>query len=396
MPTDGAPEAEVVALTRELIAVPSENPPGDERAVAALCAERLRALGAEDVRIAGGSPERPNVLAHLPGRRPGPTLLLCGHVDTKPPGELADWTSDPFAAEVRDGRLYGLGACDMKGGVAAILVAAAALLEGDGIDRGAVAIALTADEEGGSTLGASWLARNGLLAADAAIIPEAAGIDRDWEMLAIGCRGGALFRVDVTGTTGHTALADRDGGTTATLAAARLIDRLDRGLRRLPGAAVNIGATISGGVNYGVRAATASFRCDVRFPDELTVADIDAVIGDTLARFGDEHPGVTTNVRDDEIEGAPYAATAVAPDSAVARACREAAADVLGTAPPDAIFPAATDSLFVQGIAGIPTMPAFGPGRLREAHRPDEYVSLSSLELAPQLLEQAARRFLAS
>lgn len=392
-----APDPEMLELTAGLIAAPSINPPGDERAAVAVASEYLRARGIEDLEVAGALPERPNLLARLPGREPGPRLLLCGHLDTKPVGDRGEWSSDPFEASIRDGRLYGLGACDMKGGVAAIIAAAGRIAAAGGPERGELTLALTCDEEGGSSYGAYWLANEGLLEADAAIIPEAAGIDRDWELLALGCRGGVLFRIDLTGATGHTALADRDGGTSATLAAGRLVDRLDREFRKLPGLAVNIGATLEGGTAYGVVAGTASIRCDVRLPEETTPEQAYALVDEVIAELVRESPEVTARVSDDEIEGAPYRVTSVAADSAVAVACREAMAEVLGPGAADeGLFPAATDSLFIQGIAGIPTMPAFGPGRLREAHRPDEYVSVASLTAAPLLLEAAARNFLGS
>src|SRR5262249_30127158 len=131
---------ELVAFARELVATPSPNPPGDERAVAALVTAKLRELGVRDVETAGASEERPNLLARVGGG--GRTLVLCGHLDTKPPGDLGQWRGDPYSAALVDGELYGVGSGDMKGAVAAMVFAAAAVAESAVV--GTLSLVLTA------------------------------------------------------------------------------------------------------------------------------------------------------------------------------------------------------------------------------------------------------------
>src|SRR6185503_4549857 len=87
---------ELIEFARELVATPSPNPPGDERAVAALVEGKLRELGVTRVETAGEREERPNLLARTGGQ--GRTLILGGHLDTKPPGDLAEWERDPYGA----------------------------------------------------------------------------------------------------------------------------------------------------------------------------------------------------------------------------------------------------------------------------------------------------------
>ena len=115
---------ELLAFAAELVATPSPNPPGDESLVAELVARRLEALGASEVTILAPAEKRHNVLATFAGDGDGPVLLLNGHLDTKPPGDLAAWHTPPFEPTVRDGMLIGSGACDMKAAVAAITYAA--------------------------------------------------------------------------------------------------------------------------------------------------------------------------------------------------------------------------------------------------------------------------------
>ena len=123
-------DAELLEFTQALIATPSVNPPGDERAAAALVRERLADLGIADVEELSAEEGRPNVLARVPGTGEGRTLMLCGHLDTKPPGDLDAWRTDPWDPVIADGELYGLGSGDMKAAVAAMVYAAGALAVG--------------------------------------------------------------------------------------------------------------------------------------------------------------------------------------------------------------------------------------------------------------------------
>src|SRR5438093_10043748 len=93
---------ELIDFACALVATPSPNPPGDERAVAALVVDKLRELGIEHTEIVGATDERPNLIAHV-GPAGGRTLILCGHLDTKPAGDLEQWRRDPYDATIDDG-----------------------------------------------------------------------------------------------------------------------------------------------------------------------------------------------------------------------------------------------------------------------------------------------------
>src|SRR2546430_13006348 len=116
---------ELIDFACALVATPSPNPPGDERAVAALVVDKLRALGIGRIDTVGANEARPNVIARV-GSTARPALVLCGHLDTKPPGDLSQWRLDPYGASIEEGELYGLGSGDMKGAVAAMVFAAGA------------------------------------------------------------------------------------------------------------------------------------------------------------------------------------------------------------------------------------------------------------------------------
>ncbi len=106
-------DEEIIHLTRELVRTPSVNPPADTRQCADLILNAFRREQIES-EIIEGKTGACNVVARLPGKGRGKTLLLNGHMDVVPPGE--DWTVDPFGAEIRDNRIYGRGSSDMKSG----------------------------------------------------------------------------------------------------------------------------------------------------------------------------------------------------------------------------------------------------------------------------------------
>jgi acetylornithine deacetylase len=366
---------------------------GARGAVAALVEAKLRELGVTGVETAGASEERPNLLAHAGGGA-GRTLILCGHLDTKPPGDLSEWERDPYGAEVEDGELHGVGSGDMKGAVAAMVFALAALEERRLAD-GRVTLVLTADEEAGSRLGSRWLAEGGRLAADAALLGEPCGIVREWEAIDTVSRGAALFKVRVRGTQMHSSISDRLPSVNATVQMARLIDRMDRELlgrlRRPPGAepTVNVGVTARAGVFYGVYPGEAEFACDIRTLPGMTreelVADVESLLRDAAA----DDPDLDAEL-DFELW---HPATEIDPAHPLVSALREASGIVLGEERPAGVFPGGTDAPHFQLTAGIPTVAAFGPGFLPRAHAPNESAPIEGILQAAELYALAASRY---
>jgi acetylornithine deacetylase/succinyl-diaminopimelate desuccinylase-like protein len=146
---------EVTELLQELIRVNTTNPPGNETAAAELLREYLEESGAQ-VELYARVPERANLVARIPGRGDGPTLLFLSHTDVVL-ADAAEWTADPFGGELRDGSVWGRGALDMKGQVAASAVALASLAREGFEPAGDLIFAATADEEVGDGFGAQWL-----------------------------------------------------------------------------------------------------------------------------------------------------------------------------------------------------------------------------------------------
>ncbi len=388
-----------IALARRLIAIPSPNPPGNERAVADFVAEQLSELGITDVAEHGTDPSRPNLVVRVEGVGEGPTLLLSGHLDTKPAGDMNAWETDPWDPVIRDGVLIGLGSGDMKVAVAAIMFAAAAL-RNHGAFNGELQLVFTADEEAGSIVGSKWMAEAGLLQADVAVIGEPSGITREWEAIHLVSRGAALFKIKILGTQMHSSVSDRLPAINATVEMARLIDRMDREFRdRVTfephplcplGPTVNVGVMAEAGVFYGVYPGNAEFACDIRtlpgMSQEQLEADIRGFLDDAMRDDSDLRAEL-----DFEIWVPP---TEIAPDNPAVRALQAAAADILDEPPRLDAFPGATDAPHFQLTAGIPTVAAFGPGLLPRAHSPNEHLAVDSIGQASKIYALAAWRYL--
>ena len=197
-----------MALTQALVRIPTVNPPGDAYGPCAeLVGERLRRRGFEVGYLrAEGTPgdtarnPRINVVARWESGLPGPCVHFNGHIDVVPAGQ--GWTMDPWRGDVRDGRVYGRGTCDMKGGLAAAIVAVETLIESGIRLPGALEISGTVDEESGGYGGVAWLAGKGFFSrprVDHVIIPEPLNVDR----VCIGHRGVWWAEIETMGRIAH-------------------------------------------------------------------------------------------------------------------------------------------------------------------------------------------------
>ncbi len=209
-----APEGlgtEATELLQRLIRFDTVNPPGNERPAQQMLRDLLADVGFE-CELAARDPERPNLVARLRGRSDGPTLCLLGHVDTVPAAP-EDWTHDPWSGDIADGQIWGRGAIDMKGQVAAEVAAATALArDGWRPPAGDLLVVTTADEEATGNYGARWLCeeRPELARADM-VVNEGAGIaievaGRRFYPISVGEKGPARFVLRTEGEAGHASL----------------------------------------------------------------------------------------------------------------------------------------------------------------------------------------------
>jgi acetylornithine deacetylase len=393
--------ADLVELVGDLVRIDSQIPPhADERRIVEFLRERIAALGVGEGEAIGADPARPNLVTRIAGAGGGPTLALNGHLDTKPVGDsLPLWDSDPLAPEIRDGRLYGLGASDMKGAVAAMVFAAAALRAPGGPRlAGDLVLAFVADEEAGGEHGAKFLAPR-LRDVDACLIGEPSGWEHNWQGLHLVSRGVCCFRVRVQGTQMHSSLSDRMPSVNASRRMAELLVSLDEELELefsphpLGNAAptLNVGVLVSGGVYFGVVPGLAEFGCDVRTLPGMTEAGVRESLERWLDRRRTVDPGLDAEVVfEPALTWVPPAE--ISPAHPLVRAAQSAAAEVLGAPPPLSVFPGGTDAPWFDA-AGIATIPSFGPGILTCCHGPNEYVDVESVHQAARIYARIAARY---
>ena len=395
---------QLLGFAAKLVATPSPNLPGDERAVVEVILAEMERLGLKGAEIVAKEEHRPNVIFRLPGRRDGPTLMLAGHTDTKPVGEPGEWKTDPYEPVVSDGKLYGLGSTDMKGAVAAMVYAAAALDSGQADLAGDLLLVLVADEEYDMKCGSYYLATECELRADVALIGEPSGIDgEEFEYLPILSRGISCFKVRVRGTQMHSSLSDRLPSVNASVKLAQVLTRMDRELELTfpthplcDRPTVNLGVALAGGVNYGVFPGLAEFKVDIRTLPGMSRDQLERDVQAFLDGLRREDPSLDVEM---EFEHSPMdwmGPTEVPQDHPLVGVLLDTSQKVLGRRPKLSAFPGGTDAINFHGIAGIPTIPSLGPGWLPLAHGPNECVGVEGIVQAAKIYALSTEVYLSA
>ena len=219
---------EATELLRRLIRFDTTNPPGNEREAQEMLAGELGDAGFE-CELLGVEPDRPNLVARLRGEGEGPALCLLGHVDTVP-ADPEDWTHDPWSGDLADEMVWGRGAQDMEGQVAAEIAAATALARSGWRPAGELLVVVTADEEMGAHKGAKWLCEEHpeKVRSDL-VVNEGGGMSfelrgRRFYTLCVGEKGVFRFDLNTTGRAGHASVPAL--GDNALLKLAPLLDAL--------------------------------------------------------------------------------------------------------------------------------------------------------------------------
>ena len=381
---------------RQLVRIPSIT--GSEEAIQAEMARRFAEIGLATERIEtdpvafAADPDFPG--AEMPrtslpvvvgrlGRPGGRRILLVGHVDVVPPGDPATWTGDPFSGEVRDGRLYGRGACDMKGGVVAILAALRAVAASGAAERfdgEVLAVSVPSEEDGGQGMLAAI--RAGIVG-DAAVITEPTGLD-----VVIAHAGALTFRLTVPGRAAHASV--RREGVSAldnlyTLLRALEADETARNAAETDPLMTVLGLpypTIVGKVEGGEWASTVLDRVVVegRYGVKLgqtwrdAEADLRACIDEACAAdpFLRDHPvGL-------ELTGGKFSSARVPADHPLPVSLAAAAEATLGRRPALLGEPYGADMRLLVNEGRTPTV-IFGPGDVKVAHSANEFVPLDEV-----------------
>jgi len=408
---------QLVDLTQALIRIPTINPPGD--CYAPMCdllenflkpygfsIKRLRATGA-----LGDSDKYPrwNLIARHNGRNSGECVHFNSHTDVVATGE--GWTVDPFAGLVKDGRVYGRGACDMKGGLAASIIAAICFVSEHPEYSGSVEISGTCDEESGGYGGVAYLAEQGWFDPERVqhvIIPEPLNKDR----ICLGHRGVLWTEIETHGHIAHGSMpflgdcAVRHMGAVIEAFEGTLIPRLKKRRTAMPvvpdGArqsTLNINS-IHGGLDEpeegytGLPSALVPDRCrmvvDRRFLIEEDLEEVRSELHDILESVKQDRNKFEFRVK----ELFSVLPTMTDRDAPVVEAVANAIRHRLGSEPDFVVSPGTYDQKHIDRIGKLHNCIAYGPGILDLAHQPDEYVGIQDMIDSAQIMGRSLQTLL--
>ncbi|MEM5583895.1 acetylornithine deacetylase/succinyl-diaminopimelate desuccinylase family protein [Roseibium sp. AS2] len=393
---------DLIALTQDLLRIPTLNPPGENyRDICEYLGKRLQTSGFDiELVRAHGTPgdsekyPRWNVVARREGGRTGECIHFNSHVDVVDVG--LGWTKDPFGGELIDGRIYGRGACDMKGGLAASIIAAEAFLAVSPEFCGAIEISGTADEESGGFGGVAYLAGKGYFSPDRVqhvIIPEPLNKDR----ICLGHRGVWWAEVETYGEIAHGSMpflgdcAVRHMGAVVAEMEDSLFPALAQKRTEMPvvpeGArqsTLNInsihGGQTEGDADFtGLPSPCVPDSCrmviDRRFLMEENIDEVEAEVMEVLKTV----EGRRDTFRYDVRELHRVLPSMTDRDAPVVTTVARAIEKTMGREAQYVVSPGTYDQKHIDRIGKLKNCIAYGPGILDLAHKPDEYVGVEDM-----------------
>ena len=387
---DAAIEAQAVSLTKELIAIPSENPTGDEFAMADRMEAFFRGIGLEAKRERVAE-RRENVTAEITGSGGGPALVFLNHMDTVPAGE--GWSRDPFLATEESGKIWGRGSCDMKGGIAASLAAMENLkirIDGGAKARGTVRCCMVVDEESGAMTGTEAAIASGHIDAEDIVISC-----EPTELALVTAQKGAMwFELVFRGKSAHAAAPHM--GADAIHAASRAVVALQEAVAKLPyedpllGRCTMVTSIIEGGHKTNVVSERCAMQIDSRFVPPLRTGEVQHIIHEKAAEACGRVSGVEFSLRATIADRPPVTADT---GGAGARLIFETLKEILGAEPEPAGVSYYSDAGMAAAQTGSRNCFLLGPGNIEQAHTPDEFIEIDSLRKAARVYGRLLEKF---
>ena len=380
-------EIDALGLAQALIRCPSVTP-RDEGVLDVLTAA-LEGLGFVCHRLTFSHDGAADV-ANLYARRgtAAPNFCFAGHVDVVPVGDASAWSADPFAAEVREGHLYGRGAADMKGAIACFAAAAARFLARAPDSAGSISLLITGDEEGPAINGTAkvlrWMAERGERI-DCCLVGEPTNPNRLGETIKIGRRGSLNARLVVRGVQGHSAypeLADNPIPRLIAMLAAITDEPLDDGSDHFDPSTIAITTVDVGNPASNVIPASASAAFNARFNDRYTAAAVEAWLRRRLDGVGGGY----------ELEVAVSGEAFVTPPGELSDLIAAAIEARKGEVPALGTGGGTSDARFIKDVCAVAEFGLVG----RTMHKVDERVALDDLEALTDIYADVLGRYFAS
>ncbi len=404
----------LIELTQDLIKIPTVNPPcANYLEICEFLKKRLESSGFETqlIRAKGAIADsdkypRWNIVAKYAGKNPGDCVHFNSHTDVVEVGH--GWTKDPFGGELNDGKIYGRGACDMKGGLATSIIAAEAFIVTYPNFNGSIEISGTADEESGGFGGVAYLAEKGFFKyVDHVIIPEPLNKDR----VCIGHRGVWWAEVETKGRIAHGSMpflgdcAVRHMGAVLEQLEEKLYPALKDKKTTMPvvpdGAkesTLNINSIHGGEAEQeedytGLPSPNVPDRCriviDRRFLIEEKLPEVKSEIYELLNNLKENRQNFDFEIRDMH-EVHP---TMAPKDAPVVTTISNAIKDVLGKTAEQVVSPGTYDQKHIDRIGKLDNCIAYGPGILDLAHQPDEWIGVDDMIDSAKIMGKALTNF---
>ena len=396
---------EIVALCSNLIKIPSENPPGDMHEIAGWLQKYLEEQGFQ---VNTYEPEtgRISVVTQL-GSGSGRTLILNGHMDVVPAGDVTHWDFDPFCGEVREGKILGRGATDMKGGLTTLIAAMVIISEIAGPPPGTLILTAVPDEETGGEFGSKWLVDSGTVKGDACLIGEPATVLGTF----VGEKGLCWMKLKAKGRPAHGSMPVLGENAIVKLATALpLIQQIEEDHVEIPAdiaeivagskvlfkqmrlstsgeeraarvshfvdhCSVNVGV-IQGGAKINMVPDECMAEVDVRVPAGTTPEEVRDRVMELLEQAGLEDIECEIFTRSDP--------NYTPPTEEIYRLVVANAKRVTGTEPKPLFITGGTDCRFFR-LKGIPAI-CYGPGELLYIHAYNELVTVDNLISATKVV----------
>ena len=394
--------SDLIQLTCDLVRIPTINPPGKNyNRICEFLSNRLTRSGFDcQIKRAEGAIgdsdlyPRYNLIARHEGFRSGECIHFNSHTDVVEPGY--GWTKDPFAAVIEEDRIFGRGACDMKGGLASSIIAAEAFIAFCPDYSGSIEISATADEETGGFGGVAWFAEEGYFnpkRVQHVIIPEPLNKDR----ICLGHRGVWWSEIETKGRVAHGSMpflgdcAVRHMGAVLDEIEKTLLPQLEKKTTKMPvvpeqarKSTLNINS-IHGGLaeapeNYtGFPSPLVPDSCrmilDRRYLVEESLEQVKSEVYDILNKVKLSRPSLVYEIKDLWDVKPSY----TEPSSSIVQSVEASIKHILGVSPEYVVSPGTYDQKHIDRIGKLKNCIAYGPGILELAHQPDEYISISDM-----------------